>query len=231
VIITDQNTRWLHMLKATLMADNWSDKENDPDALTLLGPRRMDNIQQLVERVVYDGVEGDLMECGVWRGGACIWMRALLDAYGDKTRSVWVADSFQGVPPPDPEQYPADEGLNLYANRTLAVEQWQVRSNFEHFGLLDERVKFLPGWFKDSLPGAPVGKLAVLRLDGDLYQSTWESLTHLYPKVEAGGYVIVDDYGAVEVCAQAVWDYRAAYEIYAPIEWVDWTAVWWQKRV
>ena len=83
-----------------------------------------------------------------------------------------------------------------------------VQANFRRYGLLDDRVKFLPGWFRDTLPVAPVERIAVLRLDGDMYESTHLALTHLYPKLSSGGFLIVDDYGALPNCRRAVEDFR-----------------------
>ncbi len=77
---------------------------------SMIGLRRMDNIQDCIETVIRDDVPGDLIETGVWRGGATIFMRGVLKAYEDTTRTVWVADSFEGLPPPDPARYPADAG-------------------------------------------------------------------------------------------------------------------------
>jgi len=90
-------------------------------------------------------------------------------------------------------------------------------------------VRFLKGWFRDTLPAAPIERLAVLRLDGDMYQSTMDTLVNLYPKVSQGGYVIVDDYGAIPACRQAVNDYRAANGITEEIRDIDWTGIFWQK--
>ena len=80
----------------------------------MIGLRRMDNIQHCVQAVLSDDVPGDLIETGVWRGGACIFMKANLVAGGDTERTVWVADSFQGLPPPNAALYPADTGDDLY---------------------------------------------------------------------------------------------------------------------
>jgi len=104
-----------------------------------------------------------------------------------------------------------------------------VRANFERYGLLDDRVEFLEGWFKDTLPDAPIQGIAVLRIDGDMYQSTFEVLTYLYPRLARGGYVIVDDYSALPNCQAAVDDYRRAHAIDSEIQCVDWTGVYWQK--
>jgi O-methyltransferase len=90
-------------------------------------------------------------------------------------------------------------------------------------------VQFLKGWFKDTLPQAPIERLAVARLDGDMYESTMTAIEALYPKVQPGGFVIVDDYGAVPACKRAIEDYRARFGITEPIETIDWTGVYWRK--
>jgi O-methyltransferase len=199
------------------------------EAETMVGLKRLYNVWECAREVLADAVPGDFIETGVWRGGTTIFMRALLEAYGDPDRRVWVADSFEGLPPPDP-RYPADAGDEHFKlDDVLAVSLDDVRANFARFDLLDDRVRFLKGYFKDSLPDAPIGSLALLRLDGDLYQSTWEALTALYPKVSPGGFVIVDDFGAIPACAKAVEDYRSDHGINEPMTTVDWTGVYWRK--
>jgi O-methyltransferase len=197
---------------------------------SMIGLRRMENIQQCIEAVLRDDVPGDLIETGVWRGGATIFMRGVLKAYGDTTRTVWVADSFQGLPAPDPIRFPADSGDRLFERGGLAVGVEQVRHNFERYGLLDDQVRFLPGWFKDTLPTAPIEQLAVLRLDGDLYESTWQAIEALYPKLSPGGFCIVDDYGDfVAQCQQAIHDYRAQHGITEEIVDIDGSGAYWRK--
>ena len=100
-----------------------------------------------------------------------------------------------------------------WTHRQLAVPRCEVEANFARYGLLDDRVRFLAGWFRNSLPSAPIEKLALLRLDGDMYESTAVALHALHPKVQPGGYVIVDDYHALVGCRQAVDDYRRANQI------------------
>lgn len=199
-----------------------------PTAETMIGTARLENVRRCCIDALQRGVPGDFMETGVWRGGATILMKGVLEAFGDRTRSVWVADSFEGLPVPD-ERYPADEGLDWSGVGVLKVDAAAVRANFSRYDLLDDRVRLLEGWFEDTLPTAPVEELAVLRLDGDLYQSTMDALVHMEPRVTKGGFVIVDDYGGWVPCRQAVDDYRAAQGITAPIHEVDWTGVWWQK--
>lgn len=200
------------------------------DAETMIGRTRLENIQTCVTEVLRRDVPGDLAETGVWRGGAVIFMRAVLEAYGDPSRLVWAADSFRGLPEPDPARAPADAGDVLFAFKELAVPLDVVRKNFERYGLLDDRVRFLTGWFRETLPTAPISRLAVLRIDADLYESTMDALRSLYPKVSTGGYVIVDDYGDLPACRAAVDDYRRQFAITDPIEKVDWTAIFWRKR-
>lgn len=199
-----------------------------PSAETMVGLKRLDNVQHCVVDVIKRDVPGDLIETGVWRGGTTIFMRAVLAAMGDKTRRVWVADSFAGLPRPDLGQYPSDTEFSQECP-ALAVSESEVKANFSKYGLLDSQVQFLKGWFKDTLPSAPVSNLAVMRLDGDLYESTMDALEALYPRLSDGGYVIIDDYGAWKPCRQAVDDYRASNDIREPIEEVDWTAVFWKK--
>jgi O-methyltransferase len=179
--------------------------------------------------VLRDEVPGDFIETGVWRGGTCIFMRAALKAYADSTRQVWVADSFEGLPKPD-GRYPQDEGdLHWTMSDDLGISLDQVKANFSRYGLLDDRVRFLKGWFKDTLPTAPIERLAILRLDGDMYSSTMDSLLNLYSKLSVGGYVIIDDYGAIDACHKAVEDFRARKQIRTPLIPIDWTGVYWRK--
>jgi O-methyltransferase len=201
-----------------------------PEAETMIGMQRLTSLQRCVETVLADDIPGDLIECGVWRGGACILMRAVLAAYGDTTRSVWLADSFQGVPRSDPVNYRADKWIRAdFASGILGVSEADVRANFNRYGLLDDRVRFLPGWFKDTLPEAPIDRIAVLRLDGDLYESTIQALDALYPRLSTGGFCIVDDYRAIKACEQAVTDYRRDHGIVADIVEIDGTGVLWRK--
>jgi O-methyltransferase len=201
-----------------------------PDAHTMIGLRRLDNLQFCIEDVLSREVPGDLIETGVWRGGATIFMRAVLKANGVRDRRVWVADSFEGLPPPDPVRYPRDaDSPPFHKFRELAIPLEQVKANFERYGLLDEQVKFLRGWFRDTLPPAPIERLAVVRLDGDMYESTIDGLENLYPKLSVGGFLIVDDYGVIAACREAVHDYRNAHAITEEIIPIDLAGVYWRR--
>jgi SAM-dependent methyltransferase len=197
-------------------------------AQTMIGRKRTRNVRQLVERVISNRIPGDLIEAGCWRGGTVIMMRGILKAHGIDDRTVFAADSFQGLPEPDPERFPADSGDINYTADELAVSLEEVRGNLRRYGLDDGGVEFLEGWFRDTLPTVSDRTFALVRLDGDLYESTMDGLTHLYPALAPGGFLIVDDYGW-ENCRQAVEDYRSEHSITAPIERIDWVGAWWQK--
>jgi Macrocin-O-methyltransferase (TylF) len=197
-------------------------------ACTMIGKARMRNLRELCETAINDDVPGDFLEAGVWRGGACIYMRGILKTYGIHDRTVWAADSFAGLPAPDPQQYPADRNDPHHTFVPLIVTLEEVRDNFAKYGLLDDQVQFLKGWFKDTLPTAPVEQLAILRLDGDMYESTIQALNSLYSRVSAEGFIIIDDY-ILPSCKKAVDDFRAQHGIAAKLELVDGAAVYWRK--
>lgn len=205
-------------------------KDWPSEAETMIGVERLENLHACLEEVIRNKIPGDLIETGVWRGGATIFMRGALKAYGIADKTVWVADSFQGLPKPDAEKYPADRGDKHWTHPELTVGVDEVRANFARYGLLDDQVKFLVGWFRDTLPTAPIRELALIRLDGDMYESTMDGLRNLYPKLAIGGYIIIDDYGCVKACKQAVADFRAEQGIEEPIRTIDWTGVYWKRE-
>lgn len=203
-------------------------KDWPADAETMVGMKRLLNVRECLESVLADGVPGDFIETGAWRGGTCIFARAVLKAHGVTDRTVWVADSFEGLPKPD-GRFEADAGDEHHTKIELAVSVEKVEENFRRYDLLDDQVKLLVGWFNETLPTAPIDQIAVLRLDGDMYASTIDALEPLYDKVAVGGYVIVDDYGAVKGCAQAIHDFREARGITDELHPIDWAGVYWRK--
>jgi len=156
-------------------------------------------------------------------------MKAMLKAYAATDRRVFVADSFEGLPKPDEEKYPLDKGDIHHTEIFLAVSEESVKESFKEYGLLDDNVVSLKGWFKDTMPDAPIEKLAVLRIDGDMYESTLDAITSLYPKLSEGGFCIIDDYVHLP-CKAAVDGYRKQHHITSPIKNIDWIGVYWQKQ-
>jgi hypothetical protein len=195
----------------------------------MVGVRRLENVRELAQRAVDEAIPGDFIETGVWRGGCCILMRGVLAANGIKDRKVYVADSFDGLPPPKPEIFPDDRGMDLHLWRQLAVSLEAVKDNFSRYGLLDDQVVFVKGLFQDTLASLDAGPFALLRLDGDLYESTYVALEALYPRVSPGGFVILDDFYLLPPCQKAIMDYRAKMKIDSTIQQADWNSAWWQK--
>jgi len=175
----------------------------------------------LAGMAVQNGIEGDLVEAGVFAGtnAAAMW-RGAVD-HGD-ARHLHLYDSFQGIPPAGPED---DEAWQSKAPYGSACSIESVRANMEKWGVDEDWLFYWPGWFEDTLQHHS-RKIAVLRLDADLYESTRLCVEHLYPHVEPGGVVIVDDF-ALKGCRKAV-------EPILPNRWHKIPdgggPVWWRKE-
>ncbi len=198
-------------------------------AHSMIGLVRMNNLKECVETVLRENIPGNLIETGVWRGGACIFMRGILKAFGSMDRRVYVADSFSGLPKPDEVHYPADRGDDHYLRHsTLAISLDDVKENFRKYDLLDDQVVFLVGWFKDTLPTLADERFAVIRLDGDMYESTMDAMKNLYPRLSPGGFCIIDDFNLAN-CREAVHDYRKLHSIQEELIKIDENGVFWRK--
>jgi hypothetical protein len=200
-------------------------------AHTMIGLFRLSNIERCAEQVIAERVPGDFLEAGVCKGGAAIFMRGLQIAHGAGDRKTFVVDSFEGLPPSDFHR-DAEYGLHLEEARHpwLACGEQLVRDHFSRYDLLDSNVEFVKGWLAQSLPCAAIGQLALLRIDVDLYSSTLDCLDLLYDKVAVGGFVIVDDYGFLQCCRDAVDEFRARRGVNEPIRWIDYSGIYWRKE-
>ncbi len=203
--------------------------QNSGYAHSMMGKARMDNLHASLDVVRLENIAGDLIECGVWRGGGCIFMAGYCRLHGMEDRRIFVADSFDGLPKPS---HPQDQSFDLSKEKfpELAVSLQTVQENFAAYDLDRPNVIYLKGWFKDTLPQAPIEQIALLRLDGDLYESTMDALNALYDKVAPGGVVIIDDYNAIAACRQAVTDFFAKRSLSMPeLSNIDWTGVYFRK--
>jgi len=209
--------------KKSLVESNWMGRSH-----TMVNLKRLNHLQFCVEDIIKNKIEGDLIETGVWRGGVTIFMRLILKEYGIQNKTVYVADSFEGLPKPDPK-YSIDKNDKHHTLDTLKVSLEEVKNNFKLYGVLDDNVKFLKGWFKDTLKNPPFDKLSILRLDGDMYGSTWDSITNLYDKLSVGGYLIIDDYGLLG-CYAAIKDFRKQNNITEKILRIDHASAFWKKE-
>lgn len=196
-------------------------------AESMIGLKRMNNLQHCISTIHQEGVEGDLIETGVWRGGASIFMKANLIALKDEKRKIYVCDSFRGLPKPDPA-ITQDKGDTLHTFNFLAVSKKEVIQNFKKYNVLDSNIVFVEGWFKDTLPQLKNNKFAILRLDGDMYESTMDALSNLYEGLSVGGFVIIDDW-ILKNCREAVLDFRNDKCITDPLIDIDASSVFWRK--
>ncbi len=198
-------------------------------AHSMAGEKRIRNIIAMLDYVRINEIEGCIVECGIWRGGASIMAAGYNEIYGLQ-KDVFVCDSFDGLPKPSLSQ---DENLDLHKDKfpELAISMEVVLENFKKYNLLSSNVHFIKGWFKDSLPTLETGgAISLLRLDGDLYESTMNILENLYDQVVLGGVIIIDDY-ALEPCRQALEDFLSERKISFPeLNRIDWTGAWWIKK-
>lgn len=191
---------------------------------SMVGRARLTQIREALTTVVDENIPGHFIETGVWRGGSCIVAKGVLDVIGDGTRKVYVADSFEGLPATDA----SDDAADLHLDSTLAVSQEEVTAAFRRYGLLDENVVFVKGWFRDTLPRLDE-QWSVVRLDGDMYESTMDGIANLYPRLSPGGFLIIDDYNAYESCRRAISDYRDEHRISDEIVRIDEIGAYWRK--
>jgi len=183
-------------------------------------------------------VPGSLVECGVWRGGSAAVM-ALAARSAGQDRALHLFDSFEGLPEPTEidEAKAIDYSGGRAGGKLSSIDRCkagleEVRGFlFGQLGLDPARVHFHVGWFQDTLPAdAPtLGPIALLRLDGDWYESTAVCLEHLYPLLSPGGIIVLDDYFAWAGCKKATDEYRAKHGITAPLRQIDREAVFWVK--
>jgi hypothetical protein len=196
--------------------------------MTMTGGARLDNVRLLLEDVVYRNIPGDYIETGVWRGGSSIFARAVLRSLNEGGRMSYVCDSFKGLPPGDKKLHPRDRGWNLFPYLEESAEE--VAKNFRESGVLDSNVVFAKGFFNETMPplASRIKRLAVMRLDGDMYESTVDVLYHLYDKLGVGGYVIIDDWFGFPA-KTACEDFFRVHNINPEINVIDETAAYWKK--
>lgn len=152
--------------------------------------RITDSMTMMVENILEDGVPGDIMETGVWTGFMSMVLSAALAAHGAADRDEWLCDSFNGLPKPDASRFPADRGSPFWKLTRHELHGPEVtQANFEALGLRNRRQHWEVGFFNETMPPLlrRVEKLALLRLDGDMFQSTWEVLHTMYPKLQVRG--------------------------------------------
>jgi len=183
---------------------------------TRTSPARVAVLVEAVRHVVAADIDGDIVECGVWKGGSAMAAGLALQA-SDAERDIWLYDTFEGMSQPTAADVSYDgetacEQLNAQDIRDSG-SVWcysplgEVRENVGSIGYAADRIHFVKGRVEDTLPDQAPERIALLRLDTDWYESTRHELTHLYPRLSAGGVLIIDDYGYWKGSRQAVEEY------------------------
>jgi cephalosporin hydroxylase len=200
---------------------------------TTMGRARLDALEQCLDTIREQSVDGDLIECTTGRGGGGIFLRAYLDAYEMNRSTVWIADTFRSAAPgtsagemPYPGAPPLPGGGVGFPE--LQGDLHTVRDGFARFDLLDDRVRFLAGPTSETLPDASFEKLALIVLGDAVRGDAGRVLDALYDKLAVGGFVVIDRFGALK-CRDAVDEFRARRGITEPIERIDSAAAMWRK--
>ena len=192
---------------------------------TMVGYARLSNAYALAQSVERTGLPGAFVECGVWKGG-CIATMAWVARQAKSKRGIWLFDSFEGLPEPTGKDGPKGwEHVGDYAAPQEAAEELL----FSKLKVRPDDVHVVKGWFQDTLPvyKGEIGRIAILRLDGDLYESTKCCLEHLYDQVVPGGYVIIDDYGCWEGCKMATDEFL--WNVDVELQVIDSKGRFWRK--
>lgn len=202
-------------------------------SLTMTSPERILGLCNAVDYLSRNRIEGDFVECGVWRGGSMAAAAKTLLANGDANRELWLYDTFDGMSEPTEQDVDfmgqSAEVLLGQQDRDDATSVWccspleQVRSAMADTGYPIERVRFVEGRVEDTLPVRVPDRISLLRLDTDWYESTRCELEHLFPKLVPGGVLIVDDYGHWEGCRRAVEEYFDENNIPMLLNRIDYT--------
>lgn len=190
---------------------------------TMIGLRRLDNLEACINSVISNNIPGAIVEAGVWKGGACIFANAVLNELGEK-RNIYVCDIFDGTFPKPLQE--CDEWTEKNDFSPLSITLKDVKKNFTQFGLLNDNLIFKEGWFSETLPSI-TEPVAILRIDGDTYQSTMDTLL-LEKNIPSGGFIIMDDW-AIASSRQAFLDYFKGQVTEADVIPVDSLSVYWKK--
>ncbi|WP_280154560.1 TylF/MycF/NovP-related O-methyltransferase [Piscinibacter sp. XHJ-5] len=202
------------------------------EPFTMTSLERRASLIGAVDHVVRHRIGGDIVECGVWRGGSMMAVALALMARGDTSRDLWLYDTFEGMSEPtEADRGPSGESARSQLQRTTRDHPlWAVASvedvqaNLASIDYPKERIHFVRGKVEDTIPATLPSRVALLRLDTDWYESTRHELQHLYPRLSSNGVLIIDDYGHWQGARQAVDEYFAASEEPVFLHRVDYTA-------
>ena len=206
----------------------------DCKPFTMTSVDRMYALYKAVEYIIKNEIEGDFIECGVWKGGSSMLIAKTLLKFGVSNRHIWMYDTYEGMSEPtDKDKDPAGtsaEELLKKASKQDAASIWcysdidEVKSHLQSTGYPIELIHFVKGKVEDSIPGVmPENPIALLRLDTDWYESTKHEMDHLYPHLVQKGILIIDDYGDWQGARKAIDEYLSEHKIAMLLNTIDYT--------
>jgi O-methyltransferase len=174
---------------------------------THASPADLMHLCSFVRDLHQSGLKGDIVECGSWKGGASALMYKTAHDLG-WSPDIYIYDSFEGFPKPAEENIDGRKAQGIHQGKFdwIKADEADVVEIFKKLGLYSEKVHIIKGWFCDTTPSSPVRQIALLHCDGDLYQSTKDTLDSLYAKVVSGGYIVSNDYGEIWIGAKKAVD-------------------------
>lgn len=192
---------------------------------------RVNALVESVRYIVSEGISGDFVECGVWKGGSAMAMSLALQELGEQDRQIFLYDTFAGMSAPSP----VDKSIGGSSAQDKFLElktsddssDWcfsplsEVKTNVLSVGYPEEKFHFIEGKVEDTIPGSIPDRIALLRLDTDWYESTKHELIHLFPRLSPRGVIIIDDYGHWHGARQAVDEYIAENDIHIFLNRID----------
>lgn len=203
---------------------------------TMTSPERMYALYEAVRHVVGHGIEGDFVECGVWKGGSAMLMAMTLarlgeDGPGEGGRRIRLYDTFAGMTRPTAVDVRARDGSDTLTRwehfQRADHNAWayapldEVRANMAKTGFPAENIDYVIGTVEETLPAEAPDRIALLRLDTDWYESTYHEMLHLFPRLAPGGVLVLDDYGSFEGARKAVDQYLEENDIRLLLHRVD----------
>ena len=201
---------------------------------TMTSVERMYSLYSSVNYVLENNIEGDFVECGVWRGGSSMLMAKMLKNRSISDRKIYLYDTYEGMSEPtkkdvsiagdDAEKLMEKEKNNKEESVWCLADLADVKQNMRKTGFAEESLVFVKGKVEDTLTNdLPMSKIAILRLDTDWYESTKHELNILYPILSQNGVLLIDDYGHWQGCRQAVDEYFQEHKINPLMSRVDYT--------
>lgn len=200
----------------TVFAPDFSSEEiEDLNAVlpyTMTTPERIVALLRSIRYIVANDIQGDIVECGVWRGGSMMAAARLLRRLGVEDRHFWLYDTFEGMPTPNQQEAiyngkSAQDMLEADPSYRCFASIDEVRANLSTCDIDPRRLHFVKGKVEDTIPGQVPERIALLRLDTDWYESTMHELTHLFPRLSPKGVIIIDDFGHWKGAQKATEEY------------------------